>query len=456
MKVKRYEGGELRMVLTALVTDPLVCARVSSKWKAPGLFDSEWANLVGRWCIGYFNKYDHPVGKRIQDAFNKWAAKSTDAKKVDSVERFLSVLSDEYDREDPPPSEYILDVAGRLFNKVALQKAMEEAQDMVDNGEPFKAHSHLMNVPKIELGQGALVKVAEDYDAWRKAFDQNRNEQLITFPGTLNEFLGPVLVRESLVGVMAPDKCGKSMILWDMAYRAVRNRYRVAYFDAGDMGQDAVMQRMGCRAAKHPMKSGVYKWPTHIDEDGTVHYKEKHYQEGLSPQKAFRAMKKLTKGKDLLRLSCYPNSCLDISMISTHLTDWAREGWTADVLVVDYADILADPPNCEDVKDRIDTTWKLLRRLSQEYHCLVLTATQSNAAAYSAGQGVLRRQHFSGRKTKLAHANAIIGLNVSPEDKDRGVTRLNYIVRREGAYNESRYVTAAGCLAIYCPVMKSK
>jgi len=456
MRIKRYEGGDLRRVLTGMITDQTVCARIASQWKPPGLFDSDWANIVGQWCIRHFEKYGEPIDARLKDSFQAWALRHSDEKRVEAIERFLILLSDEHDRGKLPTSDYVLDVAGKYFNKVRLQQEIELAQADIDNGEPSKAHSRLANAVKLELGQGAMVKVAEDWDAWREAFSPDKREQLITYPGALNNFIGPALVRDSFVALLSLDKKGKSVWLMDMAYRAIRNRWRVAYFDAGDMGQDAVLMRMGCRIARHPLYPGTNNWPKCLDEERKPHFRQKHYKTGLTSRQAFRAVKKLCRGKDMLRLSCHPNSTLDLNTIMSTLTDWSREGWVADVVIVDYADILASPPNCEDTKDEIDTTWKQFRRMSQEFHCLVLTATQSNALAYRTNGGPLKRQHFSGRKTKLAHVNGMIGINSSSDDQDKGISRLNWTVRREGRSNETQQIVVAGCWDIYCPAMKSK
>ena len=83
----------------------------------------------------------------------------------------------------------------------------------------------------------------------------------------------------------------------------------------------------------------------------------------------------------------------------------------------------------------------------------MVTATQANAASYKAD--LLFMQHFSEDKRKLAHANGIIGINVTAEEKVREVCRLNWVVIRERDMAPTRVVHCAGCLAIGNPAIRT-
>jgi len=458
MKVKKYDGGDLRRVLIGMVTDQTVCSRVASQWPDEGLFDADYANLVGGWCVNHLQKYGSPPNDRITGLFETWATKTTAGEKtVGAVEKFLHVLSDESSNGEPSQSsDYLLDVAGRYFNMVRMKRAMEAAGDDLARGRVDQAYGRLTELTQVEMGAGALVKPAEDYDVWQQAFDTKQGEPLAVYPGYMNRWIGRDMVRDSLIAFMGPDKSGKSMMLLDLAFRVVRARHRVAYFEAGDMGRDAVMRRLGTRATRRPMRPETCKIPISIDGDGNVEHREVVFDRGLSSGEGYKAFRKTVRGKDLFRLSCHPNSSVNVAGITSVLRDWEREGWVADVVAIDYADILAPPAGVRDTLDQIDTTWRHLRRLSQELHCLVVTATQSSSLAYNDKGGVLGRKHFSGRKTKLAHVNGMIGINQTTGDKENGVVRLNWVVKRDGYYVERRWEAAAGCPAIANPVIRSR
>ena len=456
MKVKRYDSSDLKHVLIGMITDQTVCSRISAQWGEGNLFETQWANLISQWCVSHLRKYGTPPGKKIQSKFENWAEHTrVPEATIDLVAKFLSTLSDEHDQE-PQNSDYLLDVAGRYLNKVKLKRLADGILEDLERGRVEEAYDSVVSVSKVELGTGAVIKPAEDFDVWRQAFDFDRQRELVAYPGELGRWVNPVLTRDSLLALMASDKTGKSFWLRDLAYRGLRARRRVAYIEAGDNSQDKVLRLFGQRATGLPADAGTFEIPTGWNADGTP-TRESRTLEALTASAAYKRFQKVSRGADRMRISCHPNSTINVMGILSMMRDWEREGWVPDMIVIDYADILANPDGVSETNDRIDETWKQLRRLSQELHCLVVTATQANAAAYQNDETkVLSRRNFSGRKTKLAHVNGMLALNVAPKDKDRGVTRVNWVVRREGAYSETRCVYVAGCLAIGRPTMISR
>jgi len=155
----------------------------------------------------------------------------------------------------------------------------------------------------------------------------------------------------------------------------------------------------------------------------------------------------------MFRLCCYSNNSLTVEKISSLLSEWSNDGWEPDAVVLDYADILAPPKGVKEKRDQINENWMHLRRVSQDFHCLVLTATQADAKSY--GKRLLTKQNFSDDRRKHDHVTAMLALNALDEEKELGVMRINYLDRREAAYTESGEVWVAGCLDIGCPCMKS-
>jgi hypothetical protein len=123
------------------------------------------------------------------------------------------------------------------------------------------------------------------------------------------------------------------------------------------------------------------------------------------------------------------------------------------VIVIDYADILANPPGFNESRDATNATWKHLRRLSQERHCLVVTATQADAASYRAE--TIDASNFSEDKRKLSHVTGMVGINSTPEEKENSMQRLNWVVLRESEFNVTRCVHVASCIDIGNPAVKS-
>lgn len=120
---------------------------------------------------------------------------------------------------------------------------------------------------------------------------------------------------------------------------------------------------------------------------------------------------------------------------------------------IDYADLIAPHRGSKDLRDATDYAWKVMRGISQEFHCLVVTATQANAASYDAL--TISRKHFSEDKRKLAHVTGIVGLSQTEEEKDHHVLRMNWPLVREAEYSSRRCVYLAQCLAVANPAVRS-
>src|SRR5690606_4214129 len=93
-----------------------------------------------------------------------------------------------------------------------------------------------------------------------------------------------------------------------------------------------------------------------------------------------------------------------------------------------------------------------LRALSQSLHCLVVTASQSDADSFNAH--TLGMRNFTGSMLKLAEANGIIGINMTIREREMDMYRLNWIVLRESENVPTRCVHAAACrpLANMCVI----
>jgi len=434
-----------------MVTDRTVCARVASRWTLDGLFANRWENMVGAWCVRHFARYGQPIGRAIEATFQEWADKRTDEETIRLAERFLNALSDEYDREDCLASDYLLDQAGRHFNAVRMRRLMEEVETDIELGQVDDAAERLQSFRRVELGLGSVCSPALEFGLWADAFDSEQARPLIEYPDPFGEFVGDVFSRDSFVSIVGAFARGKSWWLQDIVFRAVRQKRRVLMVDCGDMTRRQVLKRMGQRAARRPKRTMVVEWPVRFEsiEEGPII--EKRKLKAVGAREAFRAWSRFDRvGR--FRLEVHSSGSLSAEQLAAHVANGEREGWVPDVVVVDYADLLALPRGMEK-RDGIDETWRRLRRMSQDFHCCVVTGTQADAASYRAG--LVRAGNFSDSRTKNDHVTAAFGLNVGDEDREKGVTRVNWLKRRDEAFSENWQVHVAGCLAVGCPLVVS-
>lgn len=459
-----FHGTPSVRILIGMITNRRVLAGIDPHWTSEqGLFPDPWQNLIGRWCIDYYRKHRKAPRRGITVLYERWLESKPDPNLRKGVERMLEHLNNEHQMGDVA-AEVVLDTAKAFFRKVRLRELADRLQEDLDADNLAKAEGRVAEIRLPDVGSTRAVDVLLDDQFLADALDFSTSESLVKYGGPLGEFFGDDLSRDSFVAFMAPEKRGKSFWLLDVAWRAMLARKRVAFFEAGDMTQQQVGRRIVSRATGRPLRPGTVYKPRSIGwelDKLKVERESVVYEKGLSLKTTKAAIEnlvltKLKTRKSLFRLACYPNSTLNVHEIQSQLELWEQtDGYAADVVVIDYADILAPMPGAQryDMRDRINENWKAMRGLSQARHCLVVTATQSDAKSYDVP--TISRRHFSDDKRKYAHVTAMIGINQTLEEQAQEVQRLNMIVRRSAAYNTANAVTVAGCLAIGNPACRS-
>lgn len=462
LHVDRREGGvSERHVLVGMTLSRAVLGPIADRWE-PALFPSPWANVVAGWCVDHYRKHRTAPGKGIVYYFERWAEGGRDPAVVSLVRGFLEGLSDEYDRlkRTVPAPAVLLDVAGGLFERTRLFELRNQIEACLEVGDVARARECVDRSRKIEIGLGAGINVLADTAAMANALD-SRHEVLVEYPGAAGNFFANTLARDSFVSFLGKDKVGKSFFLHDLAWRAVEQRRNTAYFELGDMSQGQVLKRFAARACGRPLDPCRYEYPTSIETPDdkaslpTLETEYRRHSDALTEDDVAAVMKEaaLTYGDDRLKLSCHPNSSLSVGGVETILEAWDRDGWRPDVVVLDYVDLAAPIDGRADVRDQVNASWKALRALSQKWHCLVVTATQTDTDGYSAR--VLARDNFSEDKRKNAHVTGMIGINQSDREKAGGLYRLNWVVARDLEFGEKKCLWLASCLAVANPCVLS-
>lgn len=454
MKSERYDAQEARRVLIGMITDDAVVGRIARNWPAAGLFASRWENMIATWCVEHSRKYS--VAPRADIATIFQGANITNTAEHESIDKLISGLDAMH--ESGTSSEYLLDLAGTLFKRLDLKQRAAAINAALELGEIAEAEAVLTDYRGIELGAGAVDRPLIDHEFWFDVFAERESETLIHVPDGLSKFWGDDLSRDNFVAFLAAEKKGKSWWLLDMAARGLRSRRKVAFFSVGDMSRHQVGKRLARRLCRMPRVAGEYRIPLSWNVGDAAPESEYQYIEGITASHAMRMAarigydsKRMSNAQhDLLHIACYPAASINAQGIESVLLDWAKDGWVADIVIIDYADILAPPAGNLDARDQINVNWMHLRRLSSELHCLLITATQANAKSYTAD--ILGRQHFSEDKRKYSHVTAMVGINQSQADRLLGVYHLNMIMRREGEGNETP-CSVAGNLDIGCPAM---
>lgn len=155
------------------------------------------------------------------------------------------------------------------------------------------------------------------------------------------------------------------------------------------------------------------------------------------------------------KLSTYANKTLTVTEIERTLDLWERrDGFVADVIIVDYIDIMASELRGE-FRHQENDKWMNMRGLSQKRNALVISVTQTDAKSYE--QDRLALKNFSEDKRKFGHVTAMYGLNQDKKGREKkmGVMRINEIMIREGSFSSNNEVHVLQNLSRGIPFISS-
>jgi hypothetical protein len=420
------------------------------------LFSGAYANIIGNWCVEHHKKYGTAPQAAIQGHFQEWAA-TADVTLANAVAAFLTWLSGMY---APVATAYALDVAESLFARAALKRLAASIEAALAGNDPQTGVAAVTEwrQPVITATQG--VSVFEDEAAFDAVF-ADAAEALIQHRGALGQFYAGQLARDSFIGLLAPEKRGKTWWLMDTAVAAMAGGCRVGFFCVGDMSQNQFYKRLLCRMTRTPWWGGVVKVPKQLEfvKEGAVwvpgvSVAERTFAHGVRDNKAdaWRSWCQIRDSgkRERLKLHVAPAGTMTPADVGSVVDGWIMGGWVPDVLLIDYADVLAAPPGYRPGDRSVhNAIWEQLRGMSQRYHCCLVTATQADAAGGTAY--LLTRQNFAEDKRKLAHATGMVGINQTLFEKDLGIYRHNWVVLREEEYNETHCVYTAGSLKLGAP-----
>lgn len=502
-----------RRIITGLIVSTDYIQQIYPIWN-PQLLSAPTARIITGWCIEYFDKYRKAPGRDIEGIYTQKSKEGLPQDKAEWIEEILEGISEEYDREQFN-ADYLADETRTYLQERHLKTFAEGIRNEIDAGNIVEAEELAIGYTSVSKQTQSAINPFESATKYKDAFKE-REKPLIKFPTTKNgkkalgEFWNHELVRGGFVALMGPEKRGKTWLLMELALKAMQSECNVVFFQAGDMTEAQQLRRLGiyltkksdqkryCKAMYVPIadcvhnqsdncerkereekgKGGVgeeelktydklveaYKeypdyepcWNCSLYK-GTVWLQEKEKTNPLEWPDAYKAAKEFQKRHHTkFRLSTYPNESLTIAEIKSLLNIWERqENFVPDVIVIDYADILAPDPDFKnlDFRNQNNKIWQRLRSLSQEKHCLVITATQAAASSYD--QDALRMKDFSEDKRKYGHVTAMYGLNQTNEEKKIGIMRINEIVIRDSDFDRIQGVKVLQSLKMGRPFLGS-
>jgi len=431
MKIKKVDLGQERKIIIRLITSTAYCKRVLPLIQS-NLFKSLHSKIITSWVQEYFEKYNEAPKGTIQDIFyNKKSVLSDE--ESEELKEFLSSVSNEFETSDEKENvEYEVEEAKVYLRIQSIDYLSNELQSAVEENNPSAGEQAITEFSKIEENLSDDVSILKDMKEVISAFD-HEEEVLFKFPGALGEVAGE-FSRGDFVAFFAPMKRGKTFWLWQTAERAMKEGLKVLFFTL-EMTKRQMIRRAWHSLSGLPREEGVVKIPVFKEDDSgkyRIIYKEEERKafDVKEIQKLQKRLKFIFRSGEIriVQLPGYQATIKDIEVISDNLSFY--EGFNADVIVIDYADLMAPSRNVgSEYRHKIDDIWKGVRALAQRKNILAVTASQTSKETFSRD---VRQADAAEDIRKIAHVTSALGLNQKEEERDKGYMRVKQLALREG------------------------
>lgn len=415
-----------------------------------------FAQTVARWCLDYFRQYKLAPGKHIEDIFKDQKNNIQDPDEADMIETFLSDISNEYVKGETFNAKYILDKTENHFRELSLKNLTNEIKKALIGGRVEEAEALVKGYARVTRMQTKGVNPVTDTKVIASALDDNSGDRLFSLPGVLGDTIG-VFERGWLFAFVGASGTGKSWWLMLTALRALFAGLNVVFISM-EMSERQMTRRIQHWINGQPTRrwAGELKIPF-FDRRGGVNYKEVTRKE-LTIKQAIQksqALKRsaLVRGNSF-KLVTYPSRSATMSDIEAYLYNLEHyENFIPDVIVTDYADKVKPNDSRQQRRHQLAEIWEAHKALAQKRNCLAVTASQSNTAR--TGKEI-KQGDWAEAIAKLELSDAGMAINMSPEDKKKGIMKAMVMKQRDDYFDLTQQITVLHQLKIGRPYLDSR
>ena len=466
-------------ILTAMIASTAFMDHAMA-WYRPEYF-TDYAQIIAGWVVRFFNEYRQAPGKTIQNIYTVEKENIPPALAA-NVATYLTNLSTEYERQTEFNLTYMLDIAQQYFKRRSYEYLFTTGRDLMRAGrvdEAIALHDDFTGVVQATSG-------------WENPFDpkviqshfmaDDEAYHVLNFRGALGQLIGP-LERNWLVAFMGPMKRGKSFWCEESIFAALAMQKKVAYINLEmpnrtvrtreykritglpERANRVIMPQFDCYlnqtgVCNLPERKGIgtlmvdnnvpkytpgHPWKVCIYcRENKALIKQLYARDFFAPTIWYSHVNRLgmdvkavlreAKGVEVmyganLRQKTYPAYSATVDDVRRDLDEliYAHKFYP-DVVVLDYADILGSEQSYNQERHRLDNIWKRLKQAAGEMGCLWLTATQTNRKGMERKR--LRQTDTAEDIRKMAHVDAMWGINQTEPEQERHYTRITTLASR--------------------------
>ena len=377
------------------------------------LFQSRLVERIAGLCYAYFDQFNSAPRGHFQDEFARIA------KNIPDEDRDLSIdYAQRLQAMQPPEKDYVFSQLHNFIRSRRLEQSAMEVARAVESGNLDAAERSMLEalksgVPTFESG---LDYMNDKTPMLRR--DQNKGPLTSCGIELMDRSLGGGLFRKHFVVVLGKYKGFKTWALVKIGVESCRRGLKVAHIShecTAEEMEERYDQAFGSLHAVRTDSGLPIKEPLEIiveryDRKKDSFYKDKVVRPSVWDASAVkRARNAIRRFGGGLWIKKYPMGSASMRDIFAWLDFMERfEGVVFDVVINDYADIMASIKENDQTRDAVNQTYIWHKRLADERNSLVLTASQSTRAAI--GKDTFSQKDFAEDIRKLGNVDVCIAV----------------------------------------------
>jgi replicative DNA helicase len=402
-----FEEGFQRKIVALTLRDSAFAARTIGLLE-PGFFEREIDGALTKVALDYYDRYKKAPSLSVIVPLIKDAVADKRIRK-DMIPDIKERLRDLH-AVDLSDRDYVTDKVSEFAKNKAIERAILASVEDHAKGDYEKIRKR--------MEQAMLVGAADDgneYDYFEELENRTDKRKLIA-AGVLKregistgyDELDKCLYhggwgRKELSCIMGAAKAGKSMSLGEFGKNAAMMGYNVDYLTC-EVSSEIIADRTDANLSGFMMKE--------LDKN---------------PIAVRDAIDKLSR-KGNFKFHEYASGTLKPSQIRRLLERKRSKGYITDLLIVDYADIMAAEFRSDDRIETLRSIYVDLRAIAFDYNVALLTATQTNREG--AKKMTASATDVSADWNKAMTVDALLSINASEAEKAAGEARLFFALSR--------------------------
>lgn len=410
-KVPHYEfDAEFQTKIAALLMRDTAFAQLTDGLVRPEYFESAGNAAVVSIVTRYYGKYKKAPGDKTTMKSLLADAAREKLLPPDMIRLAIGQIAKLYET-DVSDREYVADQCATFARHQAVSKAILDSVELIEKRD-FESVGAMVR-KALDTGV-SMVGGIYNYHERLKARTQERKDRAAGLRPPTGITTGiPVLDdylyhkgwgRRELSVLMGGPKAGKSMAMISFGVNAIGAGYTVLYVTL-EVAENIIAERLDANVAERAM-SELTLHPHEVEE------KVEAFMSKAAP----------------FYIKEFPTGSMRVSDLRRLIETYKAQGTVFDLVIVDYADLMAPERVTDNVQENSKSIYVNLRGLAMQEGFALLTATQTNREG--AKKAVATMTDIAEDINKVRIADVLISINKTEEERALNQARLYFAASR--------------------------